>query len=130
MAWFLYSLSWLALALQGIFVILSLASGLYYLCELVEEYSTTASKVFRYLIWITTVIFVCLWLFDSFPLLVCAMGILANLVHLMVLKDYPAIAMTSFPFIMTVVMAIINHFLAFRYFATVWYPFSEASFAI
>lgn len=57
---------------------------------------------------ITTVIFVCLWLFDSFPLFMCSMGILANVVHILVLKDYPAITITSFPFIMTVGKMIIS----------------------
>ena len=43
--WFLYLLSWASTVLQICFVTLAIAAGLYYLAELVEEYTVMTAKV-------------------------------------------------------------------------------------
>ena len=43
--WFLYLLSWVSTVLQICFVTLAIAAGLYYLAELVEEYTVMTAKV-------------------------------------------------------------------------------------
>ena len=43
--WFLYTLSWIATVLQVCFVTMAIAAGLYYLAELVEEFTAVAAKV-------------------------------------------------------------------------------------
>ena len=43
--WFLYLLSWVSTVLQICFVTLTIAAGLYYLAELVEEYTVMTAKV-------------------------------------------------------------------------------------
>ena len=43
--WFLYLLSWISTVLQICFVTLAIAAGLYYLAELVEEYTVMTAKV-------------------------------------------------------------------------------------
>ena len=43
--WFLYLLSWLATVIQICFVTLAIAAGLYYLAEMVEEYTMMTAKV-------------------------------------------------------------------------------------
>ena len=43
--WFLYLLSWVSTVVQICFVTLAIAAGLYYLAELVEEYTTMTVKV-------------------------------------------------------------------------------------
>ena len=43
--WFLYMLSWVSTVLQICFVTLAIAAGLYYLAELVEEYTVVTAKV-------------------------------------------------------------------------------------
>ena len=45
--WFLYLLSWVSTVLQICFVTLAIAAGLYYLAELVEEYTVMTAKVRR-----------------------------------------------------------------------------------
>ena len=45
--WFLYLLSWVSTVLQICFVTLAIAAGLYYLAELVEEYTVMTAKVSR-----------------------------------------------------------------------------------
>lgn len=51
--WFLLILSWFAILIQLLFVIISVAAGLYYLAELVEEYTVIAAKVIKYLIFVS-----------------------------------------------------------------------------
>ena len=51
--WFLLVLSWFAVLIQLAFVIVSVAAGLYYLAELVEEYTVIAAKVIKYLIFVS-----------------------------------------------------------------------------
>ena len=43
--WFLYLLSWVSTVIQICFVTLAIAAGLYYLAELVEEYTSMTVKV-------------------------------------------------------------------------------------
>ena len=45
--WFLYLLSWVSTVIQICFVTLAIAAGLYYLAELVEEYTSMTVKVTR-----------------------------------------------------------------------------------
>uniref|UniRef100_A0A1A9WIG4 Protein TEX261 n=1 Tax=Glossina brevipalpis TaxID=37001 RepID=A0A1A9WIG4_9MUSC len=52
---FMYILSWVALILQVVFVTISIVAGLYYIAELVEEYTTAARKVLAYFT-------ICLWM--------------------------------------------------------------------
>ena len=48
--WFLYLLSWVSTVIQICFVTLAIAAGLYYLAELVEEYTSMTVKVMRELL--------------------------------------------------------------------------------
>jgi hypothetical protein len=43
--WFLYLVSWIATVLQICFITMAIAAGLYYLAELVEEYTAVTVKV-------------------------------------------------------------------------------------
>ena len=43
--WFLYLLSWVSTVIQICFVTLAIAAGLYYLAELVEEFTSMTVKV-------------------------------------------------------------------------------------
>ncbi|XP_028902478.1 protein TEX261 isoform X2 [Ornithorhynchus anatinus] len=88
--WFLYVLSWLSLLIQVAFVTLAIAAGLYYLAELIEEYTVATSRVIKYMIW-----------------------------------TFPFIMLTSPNFILSCVLVVVNHYLAFQYFAEEYYPFSE-----
>lgn len=123
--WFLYLLSWIALAIQICVITLSIAAGLYYLAELVEEYTTFTAKIIRYLIIGTTSIFVGFLLFEDLPLTTIVCGLLGNAAYFLLLQDFPYFVLTSPGFIGSVVSVIVNHYLAFSYFTTVWHPFQE-----
>jgi hypothetical protein len=52
--WFLYLLSWIATVLQICFITMAIAAGLYYLAELVEEYTAVTVKVSSIILVLTT----------------------------------------------------------------------------
>lgn len=123
--WFLYILSWVGLIVQLSFVILSVAAGLYYIAELIEEYTVLTCRVIRVLILITMTVYGGMFLFENFPASMIICGIISQAMHLLVLKTFPFFDLTSLPFIGSVAFVVINHYLAFKYFSSVYYPFSE-----
>uniref|UniRef100_A0A8D0CFX3 Protein TEX261 n=1 Tax=Salvator merianae TaxID=96440 RepID=A0A8D0CFX3_SALMN len=123
--WFMYALSWLALLIQAAFVTLGIAAGLYYLAELIEEYTVATSRIIKYMIWFSTAVLVGLYLFEHFPGLVVGVGLFTNLVYFGLLQSFPFIMLTSPNFILSCALVVLNHYLAFQYFAEEYYPFSE-----
>jgi len=123
--WFMFLLSCFAIIVQLFFIVLSVAAGLYYLAELVEEYTVVASKVIRYMIFITLGIYIGLLLFENLPHSLIFCGIGSQLMHLLILRNFPFFNLTSPPFMAAVVLLFVNHYLAFSHFATVYYPFTQ-----
>jgi uncharacterized protein YacL len=123
--WFLYALSWLSTVLQVCFVTLAIAAGLYYLAELVEEYTVMTSKVIRGMIVLVLLTYIGLFLFENVPTSVVLCGIIAQISHLALLSSFPFFTVTSPAFIVAVVMVLVNHYLAFSHFGEHYYPFSE-----
>lgn len=122
---FLYLLSWLATFIQILFLTIALASALYYLAELVEEYTVITGKIVKITIGIISVVYVGLLLFESFPWHVVLMGLVTNIVYYLLLNDFPYISFTSPVFLLSVALVFVNHYLAFQYFSQVYYSFSE-----
>lgn len=123
--WFLYLLSWIALCIQIIVVTLSIAAGLYYLAELVEEYTVFTKKVIGYMIMFTTSMYICLLLFEELPLSCILFGLLGNGAYFLLLTDFPYFNIASPGFVGSVLSVILNHYLAFAHFTSEWYPFHE-----
>ncbi|XP_072434316.1 protein TEX261 isoform X1 [Chiloscyllium punctatum] len=123
--WFLYLLSWLSLLLQVAFVTLGIAAGLYYLAELIEEYTVITSRIIKYMIWFSTAVLIGLYLFENFPALMIGVGLFTNLVYFGLLQTFPYILLTSPNFILSCVLVVCNHYLAFQHFAEEYYPFAE-----
>ncbi|RUS90914.1 hypothetical protein EGW08_001311 [Elysia chlorotica] len=123
--WFLFILTWIALIVQLCIATLSIAAGLYYLAELVEEYSVLTAKVIKYLIYITIVVHLCMIVFEDFSLFMTIGGLAGCVAYLFLLQDFPYFYLTSPAFISSVALLLVNHYMAFAYFSTVWYPFQE-----
>ncbi|KAG8193342.1 hypothetical protein JTE90_022972 [Oedothorax gibbosus] len=123
--WFLYLLSWIGIVIQLSFVILSVAAGLYYIAELIEEYTVLTCRVIRVLILVTMAIYLGMFLFEDLPASLIICGILSQVMHLLVLRTFPFFDLTSLPFLGAVAFVIINHYLGFQYFSSVYYPFSQ-----
>ncbi|KAL5022194.1 hypothetical protein ScPMuIL_001349 [Solemya velum] len=106
-------------------ITLSIAAGLYYLAELVEEYTVMTAKVIKFMIIFLTAIYIGLFLFEdlNYSLIVC--GLLSCGAYYLVLQTFPFFTFTSPAFLASIALVFINHYLAFSYFSTVFHPFSE-----
>jgi len=62
---------------------------------------------------------------EKFPITVIIGGLISNGLYFLLLNDFPFIELTSPVFLGGVAMVFVNHYLAFDYFSSVWYPFSE-----
>ncbi|OQR80243.1 protein TEX261 [Tropilaelaps mercedesae] len=122
---FLYVLSWFATALQLCFVVLCIASGLYYLAEIVEEFTAATARVIRYMIFSTIIIYLCLLVFEDFPMTMLLSGLLSQVPHLLILKTFPFVDALSPSFIASAVLVVWNHYQAFSFFSSMYFPFSE-----
>lgn len=123
--WFIYLLSWLSLVVQISFVTLAIAAGLYYLAELIEEYTVATSRIIKYMILFSTGVLAGLYLFEGFPMLMVGVGLFTNLVYFGLLRTFPYILLSSPNFILSCVLVVVNHYMAFQFFAQEYYPFSE-----
>ncbi|PSN30170.1 Protein TEX261 [Blattella germanica] len=63
--------------------------------------------------------------FEDFPTSIIVCGIVSQIAHLFILQTFPYVMIASPAFIGAVIMLILNHYLAFQYFAAVYYSFSE-----
>ncbi|KAI3376322.1 hypothetical protein L3Q82_016801, partial [Scortum barcoo] len=66
-----------------------------------------------------------LYLFEGFPVLMVGVGLFTNLVYFGLLQTFPYILLSSPNFILSCVLVVVNHYMAFQYFAQEYYPFSE-----
>ncbi|XP_030803507.1 LOW QUALITY PROTEIN: protein TEX261-like [Camarhynchus parvulus] len=123
--WFMYVLSWLSLLVQVAFVTLAIAAGLYYLAELIEEYTVATRRIIKSMIWFSSAVLLGLLLFERFPASLVLTGLFSNLVYLGLLQSFPCIVLTSSNFLLSCVLVVVNHYLAFQYFAEEFYLFSE-----
>lgn len=123
--WLLLIVSWIAILIQLVFTVLSVAAGLYYLAELVEEYTKVTAQVIRYLILCCLAINGLFLLFEDFPVMMILFALLSHVVHLVILQSFPYFDLTSVSFISGVILLLVNHYYAFSYFANNFYPFSQ-----
>ncbi|KPM03218.1 Transmembrane adaptor Erv26-like protein [Sarcoptes scabiei] len=111
--WFFMLLGWFGVLVLLVFFILSLATGLYYLAELIEEYTTISYKIIKKINFNLVCLYdnLTLW---SLPvhlpnyLIIC--GLISHLNHILILRTFPFFQFSSPPFIL---------FIAFTYFAKV-----------
>ncbi|XP_062578148.1 protein TEX261-like [Saccostrea cucullata] len=123
--WFMYLLSWIALVIQICVITLSVAAGLFYLAEIVEEYTVLTAKIIKYMLIGTTVIFLGLLLFEDLPLYMIVLGLVGNIAYFFVLQTFPYFELMSPSFLFSIALVVVNHYFAFSYFSTVWHPFSD-----
>ncbi|EJD48537.1 DUF396-domain-containing protein [Auricularia subglabra TFB-10046 SS5] len=111
-------LSYAAAAICFVFVTLSLASGLLYLAEVIEEQSRAAKVFGTRAIYAIIALHVLLWAFDSLPLPLVGFSITCHVVYLQNLGPlWPFISLKSPSFIASCVLVVADHFLWFHHFA-------------
>ncbi|KAJ7639007.1 transmembrane adaptor Erv26-domain-containing protein, partial [Roridomyces roridus] len=102
------------------FVTLSLASGLLYISELIEEHSRLAKTVGQRSIYAIIALHGILYLSDSLPLAHTAFSAVCHVVYLQNFSGtWPVISLSSLSFIGSCILVIADHFLWFFHFARV-----------
>merc|ERR1711899_654937 len=120
----MWLLSWISSVLQICFATLAIAAGLYYLAELVEEYTVYTAKVIKVLTLHTFGIYICLFLFEELTTTMILLGIAAQISHLFLLQNFPFFNLTSPSFLASSALVIVNHYLAFNFFGENYFAFS------
>lgn len=77
------------------FLTLSIASGLYYLSELVEEHTVIAKRLLTRLIYAVVVFQTLLWLIDGFPFWSTVLGIVSHVVYLGNMRKFPFVKLSD-----------------------------------
>ncbi|KAA1473485.1 DUF396-domain-containing protein [Dentipellis sp. KUC8613] len=124
----LHLFSYGAAVVAFLFITLSLASGLLWLSELIEERSSTAKVVGTRGIYAIIAIHALLYFTDSLPLPKIAFSIFCHVVYLQNFSNtWPLISLTSPSFIASCVLVIADHFLWFFHFARLTHEAKQRS---
>lgn len=116
----LHHLSYVGSIAAFLFMALSLASGLLYISELIEEYSRMAKLIGQRGTYLVIALHASLYIFDSLPLPQTLFSILCHVVYLQNFSSaWPLISLSSFSFIASCILAVANHFTWFLYFSRV-----------
>ncbi|KAL2046086.1 hypothetical protein N7G274_001533 [Stereocaulon virgatum] len=99
------------------FLTLAIASGLYYLSELVEEHTVIARKLLTRLIYTVIATQSLLALIDHFPWLLSGLSIASHAIYLGNLRHFPIVKLSDPVFIVSCLLVLLNHFLWFRHFS-------------
>lgn len=99
--WVLPLLGYVGAIVGFCFLTLAIASGLYYLSELVEEHTVMAKKLLTQLIYIIIVVQVTLCLIDGFPMGATALGIFAHVVYLGNMRRFPFVKLSDPMFLLS-----------------------------
>ncbi|KAJ7044569.1 DUF396-domain-containing protein [Mycena alexandri] len=116
----LFYLSYGAVAVAFAFVTLSLASGLLYVSELIEEHTRAAKAIGQRGIYAIIVVHGLLYFSDALPLNLVAFSVFCHVVYLQnFASTWPVISLTSPSFIASCLLVIADHFLWFFHFARI-----------
>ncbi|KAH1012157.1 protein TEX261 [Dendroctonus ponderosae] len=113
---FLTLLSYLATLIQLCFLTVAVAAGLYYLAELVEEFPSQGKRIVWWMNFTVLLLYILLWIFESFPIHIIACGLLAHLCHFAIISSFPFASIQSPFMILALIFVVVNHYLAFSYF--------------
>ncbi|OAX44002.1 DUF396-domain-containing protein [Rhizopogon vinicolor AM-OR11-026] len=118
MSLLLHYLSYVAILAAFAFITLSLASGLLYISELIEEHSRLAKIIGQRGTYAIIVLHILLYISDSLPLPQTLFSITCHVIYLQNFSStWPIISLSSLSFIASCVLAISDHFIWFFYFS-------------
>ncbi|GKZ26688.1 erv26 super protein [Aspergillus brasiliensis] len=115
--WILPLVGYFGVIVGFAFLTLAIASGLYYLSELVEEHTVLARRLLYRLIYSIIAVQVLLYLFDRFPFSLTALSIGSHIVYASNLRRFPIVKLSDPLFILSCVLVGLNHWLWFRHFS-------------
>ncbi|KAL1890518.1 erv26 superfamily protein [Sporothrix stenoceras] len=100
------------------FLTLAIASGLYYLSELVEEHTVLAKRFLSRLIQGIILLQAILLIVDRFPLWQTLLGIFAHVVYFGNMRRFPYVQLSDPLFLLSCVLVLLDHYVWFKYFST------------
>ncbi|KAL2136202.1 hypothetical protein VTI74DRAFT_5080 [Chaetomium olivicolor] len=115
--WILPLVGYLGSIVGFCFMTLAIASGLYYLSELVEEHTVIAKRFLTKLIYSIMLLQLLLCLVDRFPFLPTALGIFSHLIYLGNMRRFPFVKLTDPLFLASCVLVLVNHYVWFKHFS-------------
>ncbi|KAL4868750.1 hypothetical protein BDV12DRAFT_185640 [Aspergillus spectabilis] len=115
--WVLPLVGYLGVVVGFCFLTLAIASGLYYLSELVEEHTVLARRLLTRLIYTIITIQILLFLFDKFPFSLSLLSIGSHIVYASNLRRFPVVKLSDPLFILSCILVGLNHWLWFRHFS-------------
>lgn len=101
---------------------LSVAAGLYYMSEIIEDNIEFTRRTLSICIKGLSAILILLWLFDDFSLKHVLFTLFSYYVYSLNLKHFPIVNIKGPIFIATCILAILNHYFWFRYFSNPYIP--------
>ena len=99
-----------------LFVAVCLASGLYYMAELVEEHTVLTRRLISISTVAVLVVHVLFMLFESLPISALAVGMAAHGCYLWLLQSFPFVKMLSPAFLASSVLLVLSHVMWFQHF--------------
>ncbi|EGX96165.1 Transmembrane adaptor Erv26 [Cordyceps militaris CM01] len=99
------------------FLTLAIASGLYYLSELVEEHTVIAKRLLTRTIYTIVGVQVVLCLVDGFPIWATLLGVVSHIVYLGNMRRFPFVKLSDPLFILSCVLVLVDHYVWFRHFS-------------
>ncbi|KAM3512544.1 hypothetical protein MY11210_003807 [Beauveria gryllotalpidicola] len=99
------------------FLTLAIASGLYYLSELVEEHTVIAKRLLTRTIYTIVGVQITLWIVDGFPFWATLLGVASHVVYLGNMRRFPFVKLSDPLFILSCVLVLVDHYVWFRHFS-------------
>ncbi|KAF2863650.1 DUF396-domain-containing protein [Piedraia hortae CBS 480.64] len=115
--WILPLLGYLGLVLGFLFLALAIASGLYYLSEVVEEHTVPAKKALTRMIYGVIAVQLLLVVIDDFPWGPSTLSIISHVIYLQNLRRFPVVKLTDPIFLLSCILVAVNHWVWFRHFS-------------
>ncbi|KAF2810380.1 DUF396-domain-containing protein [Mytilinidion resinicola] len=116
--WILPLVGYAGVVLGFAFLTLAIASGLYYLSELVEEHTVLAKKLLTNMIYGIMGLQLLLLVVDRFPFFLSALSIVSHGVYAQNLRRFPIVKLSDPLFLVSCALVIINHYLWFLHFSS------------
>ncbi|XP_065556811.1 protein TEX261-like [Artemia franciscana] len=123
--WILFFISILGLLALVLLTTLALAAGLYYLAELIEEYTVITGKILRKIIIVEIVLYLLLY-FEDFPAALVICGVTHHVANFLMIEKFPYFELLSTSSIVSFFTLIYCHYAAFAHLEEHFYTGTEA----
>ncbi|KAL5261625.1 hypothetical protein ACHWQZ_G007350 [Mnemiopsis leidyi] len=125
MGWAFACLHWVAFLLEIFFATVCIAAGLFYMTEVIEDYTMIFKSVFKWSNIAVAGAYCIMFIFEGTGITNLLLGILTFVVAWQVINQFPCIDMLSPAFISLIVVMILNHVTAYFFFKDRFLSFSQ-----